>query len=153
MIRGWRLVKDKHEPTAFTGIGARLAGGRWNHPGEPAVYVSSTLSLAVLELFVHLPLRSRSALRFVSIPVEIPEKLVSGPPRLPKNWRGHPPSTETKSVGSAWLRAGESCVLKVPSTIVPVEFNFVLNPAHPDFPLITIGKAEPFSLDPRVWTP
>lgn len=54
-------------------------------------------------------------------------------------------------MGSTWLRAGESCVLKVPSTIVPVEFNFVLNPAHPDFLSITLGKGGPFSLDPRVW--
>ena len=153
MIRAWRLVKDKHAPTAFTGIGARLAGGRWNHPGDPVVYVSSTLSLAVLELFVHLPPRSRSALRLTSIPVDIPDELVSEPPRLPKNWRDQPPPAETKDVGSIWLRAGESCVLKVPSTIVPVEFNFVLNPVHRDISSIKIGEGRPFSLDPRVWRP
>jgi RES domain-containing protein len=153
VIHCWRLVKRKHSATAFTGIGARLAGGRWNQPGDPVVYVSGTLSLAVLELFVHLPLRSRSALLLVGIPVEIPEELVSDPPDLPENWRAQPPPTETKSLGSDWLRRGASCALKVPSAIVPVEFNYALNPAHPDFSSITVGREEPFSLDPRMWKP
>lgn len=151
MIRCWRLIKEKHASTAFSGIGARLAGGRWNLAGDAAVYVSGTLSLAALELFVHLGPRSTAAFGLVSIPVEILEELISEPPNLPKNWRAQPPPSTTKTLGSEWLRSGESCVLKVPSAIVPVENNFVLNPAHPDFSVIRIGEEEPFSFDPRMW--
>jgi len=151
VIRCWRLVKTKHTATAFSGLGARLAGGRWNHPGEAVVYVSGALSLAALELFVHLGLRSRMLLELVSIPVEIPEGLIWEPPNLPKNWRAQPPPDETKTLGSEWLRSADSCVLKVPSAIVPVEFNFLLNPSHPDFSTIEIGDDRPFSFDPRMW--
>ena len=152
MIRCWRLVKERHTATAFSGLGARVAGGRWNHPGDAVVYVSGNLSLAALELFVHIPPRSRTALGLAAIPVEIPEELVSGPPALPRNWRAQPPPSETKTLGSGWLHSGESCVLRVPSVIVPVEFNFVLNPVHPDFTAIEIGERRPFSFDPRMWT-
>ena len=151
MIRGWRLVKAKHAATAFTGMGARLAGGRWNHPGEAVVYVSGALSLAALELLVHLDARSRTALILVAIPAEIPDELISDPPKLPPSWRAQPPPTETKSLGSAWLRSGASCVLRVPSVLIPVENNYVLDPTHPDFTSITIGDPEVFSFDPRMW--
>ncbi len=151
MILGWRLVKATQAATAFTGMGARLAGGRWNQPGEAVVYVSSTLSLAALDLFVHLDTRSRTALRLVAIPVEIPEQLVSGPPELPPTWRAQPPPADTKSLGSAWLRSGASCVLRVPSALIPIEYNFVLDPSHPDFNDIEIGDHEAFSFDPRMW--
>jgi RES domain-containing protein len=147
----WRLVKTRYADTAFSGLGARLAGGRWNHPGIAVVYVSNTLALAVLELFVHLDRRSRAALRLVAIPVGIPDELVSGRPDLPRGWRAEPPPTSTKDLGTAWLRSGGSCALRVPSAIVPVEDNLMLDPAHPDFSKIDIGSPEPFSLDPRLW--
>ncbi len=132
-------------------MGARLAGGRWNHPGEAVVYVSSTLSLAALELFVHLDARSRTALQLVAIPVKIPDGLISEPPVLPHDWRTQPPPTETKSLGSKWMNSGESCVLRVPSVLIPVEDNYVIDPTHPGFTNITIGDPEVFSFDPRMW--
>ena len=50
----WRICKKRHVRTAFSGIGAEKHGGRWNRKGERMVYASSSLSLATLELFVHL---------------------------------------------------------------------------------------------------
>ena len=50
-VRVWRLCKSKH--AAFDGEGARLAGGRWNRRGTAVVYASESLSLAALELLVH----------------------------------------------------------------------------------------------------
>jgi len=150
VIRAWRLVKSKHVASAFNGVGAQLAGGRWNRQGDAAVYVSSTLSLAVLELFVYLQVRSRTALRLVSIPVMIPDELIAEPPPLPANWRAQPPPADTKGLGSEWLRSGSSCVLRAPSAIIPAEFNLVLNPSHAAFGSIEIGRPEPFSLDSRM---
>lgn len=151
MITAWRLVKAKYADTAFSGMGARLAGGRWNHPGTAVVYVSTTMALAVLELFVHLDRRSRASLRLVGIPVRIPDELVAVRPDLPRGWRAEPPPTGTKDLGTAWVRAGSSCALRVPSAVVPIEDNLMLDPAHPDFPKIEIGTPEPYSLDPRLW--
>jgi RES domain-containing protein len=50
------------------------------------------------------------------------------------------------------VRENRSAVLAVPSVIIPEEFNYLLNPAHPDFKKISIGKPEPFAFDPRLLT-
>ena len=52
-------------------------------------------------------------------------------------------------IGDAWVRAEESPVLRVPSAVVAVEDNFVLNPRHPQFPQLILGAGEPLSIDPR----
>ncbi len=153
MIISWRLVKKKHIKNAFAGEGARLFGGRWNHRGASLVYVSETLSLAVLELFVNL---GREDIRFplVSIPVEIPETITVKEINyrdLPHDWREQPPSVSTKNIGTEWAEKMSSVVLRVPSAIVPVEFNLLINPLHPDFGKIKIGKPQPFTFDSRMW--
>lgn len=53
-LRAWRILKAKHADQAFTGEGARLHGGRWNTEGAAVIYTSATISLAVLEILVHL---------------------------------------------------------------------------------------------------
>ena len=54
-------------------------------------------------------------------------------------------------MGDAWVRKGETCVLGVPSAVVPREGNYLLNPSHPDMPHITTDPAEPFTFAPRLW--
>lgn len=51
-MRGWRLATTLHAP--LTGEGAALRGGRWNSIGVSVVYASTHLSLALVELLVHL---------------------------------------------------------------------------------------------------
>ncbi len=151
MISAWRLVKQKRAATAFSGAGARIAGGRWNRPGTSVVYVSEALSLALLELFVHLDAASRARLRLVAIPVQLPQGIVEQAEALPADWRSQPPAESTMDLGTAWADQGRSAALRVPSAIVPVEFNLVLKPAHPDFCQVQVGEPEPYSLDPRLW--
>jgi len=115
------------------------------------VYVSGTLSLAMLELFVHLDTVARNTLRLVAIPVSIPDKLVEAIGTPPKGWRTEPPPKQTRDLGTDWARAGPSCVLQVPSVIVPEESSFVVNPAHADFRHIQIGSERPVSFDARLW--
>jgi len=147
----WRLVKRRRAAGAFSGEGARIAGGRWNRPGTAVVYVSEALSLAVLELFVHLDPASRTRLELVAIPLEIPARLVETVGRLAGNWRAEPPPQATMELGSRWAEQARSAVLRVPSAIVPPEYNLVINPHHPDFDRIRIGRAQAYSLDPRLW--
>jgi RES domain-containing protein len=149
----WRITPGRYAGRAFDGEGARLYGGRWNHPGTGLVYCSSTLSLAALEYFLNLePLLAPRDL--VAIPAEIPadtsrSELASA--LLPQDWRSYPAPERLRDLGDGWVRSGESAVLFVPSAVIPREHNVLLNPAHPDFPKIRTGKPEPFSYDPRMW--
>ena len=150
MPDAWRIVKEKHTAVAFSGEGANKAGGRWNSRGVSVVYASSTRALAALESLVHL--NPPVFFKYVSIQTKFDAALVEILPAkgLPADWRVQPPSPSTKAIGDAWARERRSAVLQVPSVIIPGEANFLLNPAHPDFKKITIGKPEPFAFDARL---
>ncbi|MEN8260788.1 MAG: RES domain-containing protein [Pseudomonadota bacterium] len=152
-ITAWRVVKARHRANAFDGEGARRFGGRWNARGTPMVYVSQSLSLAAFETFVHLAAED-ARLSFVSIRVGFPSGVRISElsvANLPADWRAEPPPDDCKSLGSEWAEAAETAILKVPSVIVPHEFNFVLNPRHPDFNRFSVGVPEPFGFDSRMW--
>ena len=150
-LLAWRLVKTRYADTAFDGEGARLYGGRWNGVGTRVAYASDSAALAVLEVLVHLQ-ASAVLPSYSLVPAEVPAALVHAlaPERLPVDWRRSPPPPEVRAVGDAWVRAGTSAVLRVPSAIVEAEHNLLLNPAHPDFARIRIGAPRAFAFDPRL---
>lgn len=147
----FRLVKAKHAATAFSGEGARLAGGRWNLPGTSLVYTSETLSLAALETFVHLqPVDKR--IRYVWFRVTLPSNVsIDKPHSLPRTWRHSPPNELTQSVGTRWAQQAAAAVLRVPSILVPGEYNLLLNPLHSQFKRLRISEPQPFEFDGRLW--
>ena len=151
MIAAWRIVKRKRARTAFSGDGARQYGGRWNSPGVPMVYAAASQSLAALEMVVHLD-SSELLHEYVVIEVGIDELLIEmlDRARLPRNWRAEPPPAKVRELGDAWVKSGTSAVLQVPSATLPAENNFLLNPRHPDFPKLAIGKPSAFQFDPRL---
>jgi RES domain-containing protein len=147
----WRITKHKHVRSAFTGEGARLFGGRSNSPGTPIIYIAQSQSLAVLEVLVHLD--SAAILeKYVLLRVDFEQSMVRDLNRsaLPSSWRADPPPVETQAIGDEWAAAGTSVALRVPSTLVPGESNFLLNPQHPDFKKLKIFKPQSFRFDPRL---
>lgn len=149
----WRIVAGRHRGHAFDGEGARQHGGRWNHPGTPAVYAASHLSLAALELFVHVDPDTLPD-DLVAVPACLPEALEIEelpPSELPANWRAYPAPEAIQEIGDAWLRSLAAPALLVPSAVLPQENNLLLNPQHPDVRRIEIGRPEPFGFDPRMW--
>lgn len=150
MPEAWRIVKEKHAATAFSGEGAARTGGRWNSRGVPVVYTSSTRSLAALETLVHL--NPPVLFKYVTFHIQFDDRLIERIPlqRLPPNWQAEPPALSTKRIGDAWVREARSAVLGLPSVLIPGEPNYLLNPAHPDFARITIGRPEAFAFDPRL---
>jgi RES domain-containing protein len=151
VTRAYRIVKRRYAKRAFDGEGAKLAGGRWNSPGFKAVYMSSTLALAAIELLVHLG-EDAAALELVYFEIEIPAAMpMTHVLHPPTGWREEPPTAASMRVGDQWLRAGRNALLDVPSAIVPTERNLVLNPIHPSAKKLRIASPQPFRFDPRMW--
>ena len=150
-MRAWRLVAPRWVDSAFDGIGASRAGGRWNSRGVRVVYLGGSLALAALELLVHIDYE-RALEEHVAIPVDFDEPLLlrveeSG---LPESWNTPEGLAYTQALGDAWADRGASALLAVPSRVVPVERNYLLNPEHPDAERVAIGEPRPFRYDPRL---
>jgi RES domain-containing protein len=151
-ITAWRIVKAKHKKSAFDGEGARIAGGRWNKIGTPMIYTADSLALAALEIVVHLPRQELLKKIFSSIPATFDAGLVItlNPDDIPKDWDRFPPPESTKNIGGEWALKKRSVVLKVPSTVIREEFNYLINPAHPNFKKLSIGSPVKFVFDARI---
>lgn len=151
MVSAWRIVKARFAENAFDGEGARRSGGRWNSAGTSVVYASSTASLAMLEMLVHLG--SAAVLPgYVLIECRLDPALVLRLQRvvLPANWREDPAPAEARAIGDRWVRQGRSLALEVPSVLLPQEHNFLINPAHPKFASVKILPPTPFRWDERL---
>lgn len=151
-MRAYRLTPKAHQATAFTGEGARLAGGRLNHKGTRVVYCSESRALAAMEMFVNLdPGLAPSDLAFIA--VDVPDPLIAtlDITALPTGWRGYPAPDAVKDIGTEWVNAGTAAALLVPSVVMPEEKNLLLNPEHPDFGRVKIGKPSKFTFDGRMW--
>ena len=152
-MRVYRIGDESHAKKAFNGDGARIYGGRWNKPGVALVYASATLSLAALELLVHLDAEEFPT-SLVVVSADIPPSLQIleiSLARLPDDWQAYPGPETLQSMGTHWVKETHFAVVSVPSAIIPSERNFLVNPKHPDFSRIVIHKPTPFTLDPRLW--
>lgn len=72
---------------------------------------------------------------------------------LPPNWKQSPAPQETRDLGDKWVAETRSAILRVPSAIIEEEYNYLINPAHPDFARLKITEPKPFRLDPRLVRP
>ncbi len=150
----FRICKRKYGAAAleaFNGQGAKEFPGRWNSGGMPVVYTCETLSLAILELLVHLDV-DMLALSYVYFEATVPVDLIRElpPQALPGDWNADPAPYSTKAVGDLWLREAFSPVYRVPSVMSPVENNYLINPVHPDFKRLSISGPMTISLDSRL---
>jgi len=152
MIQAWRLIKAEHADDAFVGEGARRSGGRWNSKGVRVAYTSGSLSLATLEVMVHTPFY-RALKNYVCIPIDFNLNLSQSitTEDLPDNWTADPIPQSVKELGDRWIQNQESVILKVPSAIIPVEYNYLINPSHPDFEKVVILSPQKFAFDPRLF--
>jgi len=135
----------------LSGTGARLFGGRWNSIGKPATYLASSRSLAMLEVLVHLqPLMVPDD--FCMVELKVPGKSIKTITTdiLPKDWKDVSPPQILTKIGDDFLKRQEHFMLKVPSAIVPEEYNYLLNPLHPDMKKVKVIKTEPFDFDSRL---
>ena len=151
MITSWRIVKAEYAADAFTGAGALEHAGRWHSAGHRMVYTSEHISLATLEILVHMR-RRRFFPNYILVPCSFAARLVDeiDDARLPEGWFENPAPAELGRIGDEWIESRRSAVLRVPSATTRFEFNYLLNPEHEDFRSIEIGEQRPFHLDVRL---
>jgi RES domain-containing protein len=152
----YRLNPKTHREAPFSGRGAALFPGRWNLPGIPLIYTSTSVSLAFLELLVNVPTAklSRANALYDVVQAEIADKSVTRieVQDLPPDWNAYSPlPRSTQELGTSWIRDKKLLAVSVPSAVLPIERNILINPANPAFPSkCKILKIQPFSPDTRI---
>lgn len=143
MASYFRLFRIKYQAVDTTG--SFLAGGRWNSKGFRVLYTSSSLSLACLEVLVHV-VTGRLPLDYAYVRIEVADDLVeimSGEVNISS-------AEDCRRTGDEWLLRKSKMGLIVPSIIIPTENNLLLNPDHPDFAQAKFSEPQPFSFDSRL---
>lgn len=146
----WRICPAVYADDMFGGKGGLFFPARWHNKGRLITYTAESRSLAALEILANT--QDRAALHarpWLIARADLPTKLVGIPPRLPDDWRAQPPPASARSFGDSWLASLASPALRVPSAVILGEFNYLLNPLHPDFPKIKLHPAQPFAFDAR----
>ncbi len=150
MMRIYRIADGRH--AIWDGTGAALVGGRWNSPGRPAIYGSLSYACAMLEILAHagigrIPTTQQYAVGVVPDALSVERHDAS---TLPDGWALED-SAVARRFGDDWLASGRSLVLIVPSVVARLEFNAVVNPAHPEFGRIVVSAPEPVVWDARLF--
>lgn len=147
----YRITKAQYADRLVASGGA----ARWNSRGRFVIYTAATRALACLENVVH---RSGEGLQetFRVMVIDVPDELFIEavmPDSLRVDWSAFESYGYCQQRGDDWLQRGESAVLRIPSAIISQEWNYLLNPAHPDFSKIRLIQTEPFVFDSRIKQP
>jgi RES domain-containing protein len=144
-MRVFRVCRAIH--AKLDGEGARRVGARWNSPGHAVVYMAESVALAVLENLVHMR-RKDFPTGYVVVGAAIPTQMeILSEDRL----RAEYGDLSTQALGDRWVVSQRTAILRVKSVVVPGECNYLLNPKHPDFPLIVAELPIPFRFDERLF--
>ena len=143
-------ITSKPHIRDLSGTGAMLFGGRWNPKGVRMFYTSESLSLAMLETVANLSGEHLNK-NFHQVRLEMPDNLPLYQPTLPSDWNVYPHGAGTVNAGAQFIQESHFC-MKVPSAIIPSEYNFLLNPMHEFFDEIKYLDSNPILIDRRLLT-
>lgn len=147
-MRAWRVSKAKRA-TDLSGKGAAIEGGRWNDIDVPAVYMGLTPAICCLETFVHATTRPSFPLKITSfvLPDDPALYFEPAPADLPPGWSALPADRQSMRYGSEWLERRSHLGLIVPSAVLPLERNIVVNPLHQAIARVRVDAVYDFAYD------
>ena len=149
-MRCYRICRAAH--AELDGEGARISGGRWNSPGRPVVYTSSSIALAALEYLGRIDIEDVPD-DLVLLTIELPKGITKrnvAVASLRTGWDATKGVTPCRMVGDQWLDYGREAILRVPSAAIPEEENVLINPRHPEAKSVVILHRRPFAFDERL---
>lgn len=155
-IHLWRIATEAmaYAATDMTGKGAEVTGGRWNQKGTPMVYAATSLSLAALEVVVHMPRAPLPLNRYI-IRIAVPDEVWAARQSIdhstaPGGWDAEPAGRTSRQFGEDWIKRSDSCLHAVPSIVVPLEQNILINPAHAAAGSLKADNLGKFVFDARI---
>jgi RES domain-containing protein len=137
----------------LSGKGAAKKGARWNSPGVELIYTAGNRSLAMAEVAVHFTLATLPEdymMLIIYVPDNISLKKLSEKD-LPEFWNTFPHSLSTQIIGDQFVNQMGFCILQVPSAVTYGDYNFLINPHHPESKKIKITSSEKFPFDKRIF--
>jgi RES domain-containing protein len=147
----YRVANVKYKDTTLLGIGAEKVGGRWNSVGTRAVYCSQNISLALLEYYVHSENIAYLPKEILIAKIQFPDEfLIEELKELPERWNQYPYSSKTTEVFTDLAKNRNRFALRVPSTIVGLESNIILNPLFKDFGKVEVVEFIELPIDERL---
>jgi len=153
-MKVFRIEREKYLNTTLSGIGASMDdGNRWNSRFTRLVYTAESRALALLEVAVHLDLSEDLPTDRYLVEIEVPDDAVLQEIRfeeLPADWNEQPPTTSTQAIGDDFVLQNAALILKVPSCIVPDEFNYLINPNHVAMQGVRVCKTLAMGFDGRL---
>lgn len=151
-MRVWRFHNRRYE--ALDATGTSINGGRWNRRGQAVLYTCATFAGGLLELLAHTSHPRVPPVNHVASLLVVPDDAgleVVGAP-YPVGWDDLAVYDVSQAMASAWLAAGKTLCLDVPSVSgAPIERNIVINARHPRFPEVVVDSAVDPLYDPRLW--
>ena len=146
----FRISKEEYSKS----LSSSGSANRWNLKGQLVLYTGSSRSLSSFELVVHKGIVKPSfQYKVMVISISDDDYLVKQIRinELPANWRSIASYSDLQNIGSDWYNKRESLVLKIPSAIIPFEFNYVINTEHPEFASkISLVRTENYFWDSRL---
>jgi RES domain-containing protein len=147
----YRVANVKHKDSTLSGIGAEKVGGRWNKVGTRAVYCSENISLALLEYYIHSENIAYLPKEILIAKIQFPDEFViEGLNLLPERWNQYPYSSKTTEIFTSLAKDRNFFALRVPSTIVGLESNIILNPLYKEFGKVEIIEFFELPIDERL---
>lgn len=148
----YRVSKQKYVASALLGEGAARVPGRWNSAGVRVAYLATSVSLAMLEILVHVDSGSvPQGLRLLGY--QIPDAMVATLPQSewPAGWDDLPYNDAVRAAGDGFIAGGAALALLVPSAVAQGEFNVLVNPEHRQFDAIALASDDVLAMDPRLF--
>ena len=140
----WRISRYAD----LSGRGGLHAAGRWHTRGTPIVYLSDHPATCLLEMLVQVGHSGNVPRTYQWLRVDVTDIPLIDVDALPADWSQR--LEHTQVLGDAWLSAGESALLRVPSVVAPATWNVLLNPRHPHARDCHVRESVPYPVDPRL---
>lgn len=150
-ITAYRITKREYASSIWSGIGAKITGGRWNSKGVAVIYAAESRALAAMEQLVHL-IKPRILSGYVIASITLEDSVVHriNVSSLPRGWSNPVAPSSLKRIGDRWIAEEKYPVLAVPSAVIRSEWNYLLNPIHPHFQAFPKTRAAAFKYDHRL---